>query len=97
MTYNVQQEETGHKGRFFIEQNKQRLAEMTYSLAPPTTLIIDHTEVDESLRGSGAGLLLLEQAVLYARKQNYRILPLCPFAKAMLNRHSEWHDVLSGT
>lgn len=97
MKFNVQKAETGHKGRFFIQEDGQQLAEMTYSLAPPTTLIIDHTEVDERLRGSGAGLQLLEQAVAFARAQNYRILPLCPFAKAMLNRHSQWHDVLSGT
>ena len=55
-------------------------SEMTYSRASPTLIIIDHTGVHEALRGRGVG---------------FKIIPLCPFAKAQFLRHKEWQDVLS--
>jgi len=58
-------------------------------------LIIDHTEVPAALRGRGVGQALVERAVLDARREGFRIIPLCPFAKAQFERHSAWRDVLS--
>jgi predicted GNAT family acetyltransferase len=29
------------------------------------------------------------------RREGFRIIPLCPFAKAQFERHAEWRDVLS--
>jgi uncharacterized protein len=40
-----------------------RLAEMTYVTAGESGFIIDHTEVDQSLRGQGVGEKLLDEAV----------------------------------
>ena len=70
-------------------------AEMTYSRASPTLITIDHTEVPDALRGRGVGQALVERAVLDARREGFRIIPLCPFAKAQFERHSAWRDVLS--
>ena len=70
-------------------------AEMTYSRASPTLIIIDHTEVPDPLRGRGVGQALVERAVLDARREGFRIIPLCPFAKAQFERHPAWRDVLS--
>ena len=44
----------GHKGAFVIERDGTRLATMTYSVAGDDMIIIDHTEVGDSLRGTGA-------------------------------------------
>jgi predicted GNAT family acetyltransferase len=70
-------------------------AEMTYSRASPTLIIIDHTEVPDALRGRGVGQALVERAVLDARLEGFRIIPLCPFAKAQFERHPAWRDVVS--
>ncbi len=70
-------------------------AEMTYSRASPTLIIIDHTGVPDALRGRGVGQALVERAVLDARRERFRIIPLCPFAKAQFERHPAWRDVLS--
>lgn len=93
MDLEVQVKEAQSKGSFFIENEGKVLAEMTFSKAGTERIIIDHTEVDESLRGKGAGLKLLESAVNYVRKRNIKLLPLCPFAKATLQKHPEWKDV----
>ena len=91
---NIKQEESLTKGSFYIEEGGVRIAEMTYSKAGPGRIIIDHTEVGEALKGKGAGKQLVSAAVDYARKNNIRILPLCPFAKSVFDRVKEFEDVL---
>lgn len=92
---NIEQIEHGSKGAFIIKENNQRLAEMTYSKAGDHLIIIDHTEVSDALRGKGAGKQLVNAAVNYAREKNIKILPLCPFAKAIFDKTPEFHEVLS--
>jgi predicted GNAT family acetyltransferase len=69
---------------------------MTFSRASATLIIIDHTAVPDALRGRGVGQALVERAVLDARREGFRIFPLCPFAKSQFERHPDWRDVLSG-
>ncbi|PYB73206.1 MULTISPECIES: GNAT family N-acetyltransferase [Rhizobium] len=68
-------------------------AEMTFSRASPTLIIIDHTQVPDSLRGKGVGQALAQHAVEAAREGGWKIIPLCPFMKAQMDRHPEWNDV----
>lgn len=82
------------KGKFYIEEDGGRKAEMTYSKAGDFLMIIDHTEVSEDLRGEGVGEKMVLQAVALARSQKKRILPLCPFAKSVFDKTPEIQDVL---
>ena len=88
----IKQEDGASKGTFFIEQEGERVAFMTYSKAP-NLIIIDHTEVSEVLKGKNAGKQLVAAAVAYARKNNLKILPLCPFARSVFDRVKEYADV----
>lgn len=45
------------------------------------------------LRGRGAGQALVLRAVEDARREGFRMLPLCPFARAQFDRNPEWRDV----
>lgn len=90
----IKHQEDERKGYFFIEENGQRLAEMVYSKAGANLLIIEHTEVFDSLRGEGAGKKMVLKAVEMARAQNKKILPLCPFAKSVFEKTPEIRDVL---
>lgn len=90
----IQHEQSGNKGSFYVEENGTRLAEMTYSKAGDTRIIIDHTEVSDALRGKGAGKQLVSAAVDLARKNNLKILPLCPFARSVFERVKDFQDVL---
>ena len=87
-------EQKATKGAFFIEENGQRLGEMTFSRAGDDLFIIDHTEVSDALKGKGAGKQLVAAAVDYARKNKIKILPLCPFAKSVFDKVKEYQDVL---
>lgn len=95
MPYTVQHEEADSKGAFFINRDAARVAEMTYSRTNATMIIIDHTEVDDSLRGEGAGRQLLNALVAWARETHTKVLPLCPFAKAQFAKDGSLRDVLS--
>ncbi|MFT5821455.1 MAG: putative GNAT family acetyltransferase [Crocinitomix sp.] len=92
MVIKLKQENT--KGAAFIEDNDKVLAEMTYSIASPNLIIIDHTEVDSSLKGKGIGKKLLMELVDKARKENIKIIPLCPFAKSVFDKDANLRDVL---
>jgi predicted GNAT family acetyltransferase len=84
----------GHRGAFVIKRGERQLATLTYTLAGDN-VIIDHTEVDSSLRGTGAGAKLVAAAVNWARGEHRLIIPLCPFAKSVFDKTPKYSDVLS--
>lgn len=90
----INHQQTDSKGSFFISGDEKKLAEMTYSIAGTSMLIIDHTEVSQELAGQGIGLQLVMEGVAYARENNYKILPLCPFAKSVFQKKPELAEVL---
>ncbi|RNL86321.1 N-acetyltransferase [Sinomicrobium pectinilyticum] len=83
------------KGAFVYKEDKKRLAEMTYVMAGEKKMIIEHTGVDESLKGQGTGKKLLETLVEYVREKGIKVVPLCPFANATFKKVTEWQDVLA--
>lgn len=89
----VEREDSGSKGRYRLVVDGFE-AEMTYSRAGQALLIIDHTDVPAALRGRKVGERLVRQAVEDARRDAVAIIPLCPFAKAQIDRHPEWQDVV---
>ena len=84
----------GKKGIFFIEENGDMLAEMTYVWAGTDKIIIDHTEVSDALAGKGIGKQLVHKALDMAREKQIKILPLCPFAKKVFDKTEDYKDVL---
>lgn len=90
----IELEETPSKGRYTLRAPGGAVAEMTFSKAGATMIIIDHTDVPDVFRGQGAGLRLVSRAVEDARTAGKTIMPLCPFAKAQFQKHPEWADVL---
>lgn len=90
----IQLQDGGSKGRYFLRSPAGDIAEMTFTRIGESQIIIDHTEVPDAFRGQGAGLRLVTRAVEDARAQGKTIIPLCPFAAAQFRRHPEWADVL---
>ncbi|ETX16100.1 acetyltransferase [Roseivivax halodurans JCM 10272] len=88
----IAREVDGSRGRYVLRQDGAE-AELTYSVASPTLIIADHTGVPEALRGTGAGLALVERLVADARAEGVKIVPLCPFVNAQRRKHPDWADV----
>lgn len=67
---------------------------MTYSQAGENKFIIDHTEVDKRFSGKGVGRRLVMESVQFARENQLKIVPLCPFARSVFEKTPEIRDVL---
>jgi predicted GNAT family acetyltransferase len=79
---------------FTAKENEDEAGRMYCSWSPNGALVINHTEVHEAFKGTGAGKALVLYAVEYARKRNIKIVPLCRFAKAIIGRDPGMQDVL---
>lgn len=88
---NIEKAEKKH----FIENEEGKIvAEITFVPAGASKVIIDHTFVDESLRGQNIASKLVASVVEEMREQDKKIVPLCPFAKAEFERKKEYQDML---
>lgn len=90
----IKLDENGRKGSFYIEENGERLAIMEFTMAGADKLIINHTEVDDRLRGKGAGRQLLDRLIQFVRERKIKVIPLCPFAKSVFQKDAGIRDVL---
>lgn len=88
-------EDGATKGRYVARIAGLPDAEMTFSRASPRLVIIDHTGVPDAMRGMGVGKALVARIVEDAREKGFRIVALCPFAKATFERNPGWRDVLA--
>lgn len=94
MSTEVQLKIDGKKGFFFIDVDGKQEAVMTFVFAGDDKIIIDHTEVKPGNEGKGFGKKMVTKAVEYARENGIKIIPLCPFAKSVFDKVTEFRDVL---
>lgn len=74
-----------HEGRL--------VGECTYT-QDGTLWILDHTFVDESMRGRQLGAALLKELMQAAREAGVRVRPVCPFVQKEFERHHEYQELL---
>jgi len=91
----IQQTNDTKRGSFDAIEDVKEAGKMTYTWAGDSKFIIDHTEVSPDFNGKGVGKKLVLAAVDYARANNVKIIPLCPFAKSVFDKVEEIRDVLS--
>ena len=90
MALDIQHEDDGKRGAHYIPgDDGTRVAVMTYVRAGAGRIIVDHTHVDDSLRGQGVGRALLDATAEMARREDIKIFATCPYAKAQLEKHPE--------
>ncbi|MBR1799767.1 MAG: N-acetyltransferase [Bacteroidales bacterium] len=74
-------------GKIFLEREGKVIAEITYSETEPGVCTIDHTFVDDSLRGQGIASQLVQLAVDDIRTSGRAVNATCSYAAAWLTRH----------
>jgi predicted GNAT family acetyltransferase len=92
----VEHEDNRTRGKFYVEENGEQVAELAYHKKDEGQINLYHTEVDESLRGKGVGKDMLQAAAQFARENHLKILPTCPFAKGVMEGSPEYADVVAG-
>ena len=91
----IKRQEHGKKGAFFIEEDGEWIAEVTYTREGLRKIVIEHTAVAKHLRGKGVAKAMVDAAVKFARGKNLLIKPVCSFAKKVLESSEEYEDVLT--
>ena len=93
----IQHKQSDNRGMFFIASEEgDILAELIYLKQGEESIILEHTEVDEELKGQNIGYQLVSAAVEHARSHHLKVVPMCPFAAAVINKKPEFRDLLSG-
>lgn len=89
----IKHKENNSRGMFYIENEKGLIAQLTYHKNDDDVMTIDHTEVKRELENQGIGTSLVKESVMYARKNQYKIDPLCPFAEVQFDMNKSYSDV----
>ena len=66
------------EGFFIYGENKEILARLEYK-RNGNVLDFEHTIVSDKLKGQGVAQKLLDEAVEYARKNNFKVHPVCSY------------------
>lgn len=83
------------RGLFEAKEEGRSAGEIIYSRAGENKIIIEHTEVDSEFQGKGVGKKLVGKVAEYARENNLKIVPECSYAKKVMERSSEFEDILA--
>lgn len=94
MAHPIAHEESSRGGAFLYTQNGRRVGELTYQRVSDRLVILDHTFVDEGLRGQGLARELLDAIVAWARATQTKIRPACSYAVVVFARDKSIADVL---
>ena len=85
-------------GRIYMNDDVGKMiAEVTFTELDDNTILVDHTFVDDSLRGKGtAGKLMLE-VIDYAKTHNKKIRASCSYAVKWFDKNkNEYKDIYIG-
>jgi uncharacterized protein len=69
------------------------LAATYYKLSDGVITFV-HTEVPPELGGKGVGSKLVKGALDQVRAEGLKVVPVCPFVKAYIEKHPEYADLL---
>ena len=79
--------------RFEIDLGDGTFAIAEYTLRPGK-MMFTHTEVPEAHGGKGIGTTLIRFALDAARERGLKVIPICPFFAAYMQKHAEVQDLL---
>ena len=80
------------QGRYEIFVGSTRAGVAEYH-AQPGLITATHTEIDPAFEGHGLGSRLIREMLDDIRQREAKVLPICPFVLAFLQRHDEYAGV----
>ncbi len=79
--------------KFYIGEEHEPIAEVTFVPTGEKIIILDHTYVSPEIEGQGIAAQLVEAVVKYARRTGKKIIPTCSYAVAEFQRKAEYQDI----
>ena len=81
------------RSRFEIDLGDGSVAIAEYTL-PAGKIMFTHTEVPEAHEGKGIGTTLIRFALDAARERGLKVIPICPFFAAYMQKNADVQDLL---
>jgi uncharacterized protein len=82
----IEREELNGTHEFVLRIDGERFGFLEFTRPDTGVMCIEHVEVALALRGSGLGRQLVEKAVAFATDTKLRVVPLCSYARAVMQR-----------
>lgn len=78
---------------FYKDETGRMVAEVTFPAVSQNIVNINHTFVDDSLRGQGIAARLLKAAAEKLRAEGKRAYPTCSYAVKWFEKNTDYSDV----
>ena len=92
MTYTLIDNEAAKQYEFHIDG---AVAWIEYiKVAAQNKIFLTHTEVPKALEGKGIGSSIVKAVLEEVKKNDWTLVPLCPFVAAYIKRHPEWKSLV---
>src|SRR5687767_4024715 len=91
----IEREELNGVHEFVLRIDGERLGFLEFTRPEVGVMRIEYVEVAPQLRGTGLGRQLVEKAVDFARDTRLRIVPICSYARAVIQRDPSMTPLLA--
>ena len=82
----IEREELNGTHEFVLRIDGERFGFLEFTRPDTGVMCIEHVEVAVELRGSGLGKQLVQKAVAFAKDGKLRVVPICSYARAVMQR-----------
>ena len=89
---NVEHDETRHA--FTVDLGGEQ-AELTYARPSEGVIDLNHTFVPTSGRNKGVADLMAKAAFAYAKENNLKVIPTCPYIASWVKKNAQHADMLA--
>jgi predicted GNAT family acetyltransferase len=84
------------KGRYAARiEGIDAVGEIEITYPRPGLISANHTRVPEVMGGRGVAGALLNFMLDDARKNGFKIVPVCPYVRGQYSKHPEWADLFT--
>ena len=86
---------SGNGGIIQLHNENEEVGRLTYTIFPEDhKMIISFVLVHSKFEGKGMGKYLVEEAIKYARENQFKVYPHCSYARSVMNRMETAQDIL---
>jgi uncharacterized protein len=82
----IEREELNGVHEFVLRIDGERFGFLEFTRPEVGVMRIEYVEVSPELRGTGLGRQLVEKAVAFAKETSLQVVPICSYARAVIQR-----------
>ena len=86
---------SGNGGVFTLHNEEEEVGRLTYTIFPEENkFIISFVLVHSKFEGKGVGKYLVDEAIKFARENEWKVYPHCSYARSVMSRMKDVDDIL---